>query len=280
MMARYNIQSLIKIGEQALIKANEPITGAKYLMMDLFDLSHTDIYLSTRMLDEQEKAQYLAAIDRLAAHVPLAHITGYQIFYERKFLVSKDVLIPRPETEELVELVLSKVHHNSNIVDVGTGSGAIAITLSKERSQHIYATDISYNALQMAARNAEILEADVTFFQGDCLQPLIDARLKVDCLVSNPPYIAADEMHLMNETALHDPHIALFAEDDGLFIYKKIINTMHHILNDHALIAFEIGHLQGDVITTYIKQLYPHLKPNIVKDINGLDRIVWFEWCE
>ncbi|WP_414042284.1 peptide chain release factor N(5)-glutamine methyltransferase [Macrococcus sp. EM39E] len=281
MMAYYNIQDLIKQGEWVLSQHDESVIGAKYLMMDLFDLSHMDILIGEQTLTEDERSLYLSGITQLSKHIPLAHLTGFQMFYDRKFIVTPDVLVPRNETEELVQLVIEKWHHRTSFVDIGTGSGAIAVSLAIELSEvDAYAVDISKKALLVARKNAVSLNANVTFLEGDLLKPLIDNKIKVDCLVSNPPYIAASELKLMNESALHDPHIALFAEDNGLALYKRMLDDLVHILNPNALVVFEIGHAQGEAIKQYVAQLYPHITPKIVQDINGLDRIVWFEWCE
>ncbi|WP_414055429.1 peptide chain release factor N(5)-glutamine methyltransferase [Macrococcus equi] len=280
MMACYKIGDLIKQGEKALAECFEPIIGAKFLMMDLFDLTQMDVLINQRLLSEDERVRYLSGIEQLSRHVPLAHITGFQLFYERKFMVTPDVLVPRNETEELVQLVIDKFQQRTSFVDIGTGSGAIAVTLALELSALAYAVDISPDALRIARRNADALQADVTFFEGDLLTPLIAQGIKVDCLVSNPPYIAQSERPLMNDSALHDPAIALFAEDEGLALYKRMIDSMQHILNSHALVAFEIGHAQGETLCAYINHHYPHLSPQIVQDINGLDRILWLEWCE
>ncbi|MCE4957583.1 peptide chain release factor N(5)-glutamine methyltransferase [Macrococcoides caseolyticum] len=280
-MAHYNIQALIKQGESILKQACEPIIGARYLMMDLFNLNQMDILLGDRTLSEEEKVIYASGIKRLSEHVPLAHITGFQMFYDNKFIVTPDVLVPRNETEELVSLVRNRFGERKSFVDIGTGSGAIAVTLSLELPEaKAYAVDISQAALDVAKHNAHQLKADVTFFKGDLFSPLIKHQIKVDCLVSNPPYIAESERSLMNKAALHDPFIALFAEDNGLALYKKMIAHLPGILNPHALVAFEIGHAQGEVISNYIQQHYPNLTPQVVKDMNGLDRILWFEWCE
>ncbi|TDM39028.1 peptide chain release factor N(5)-glutamine methyltransferase [Macrococcoides goetzii] len=281
MMAYYNVQQLIKQAEAVLSQNDEPVISARYLMMDLFDLSQMDILMDNKQLTEAERMHYLTGIEQLAHHIPLAHITGFQMFYDRKFKVTQDVLVPRNETEELVQLIIEKWSNRQSFVDIGTGSGAIAITLALELSEiKAYAIDISSEALNIARNNAASLNANIIFLEGDLLEPLITDGIRVDCLVSNPPYIAQSELELMNESALHDPHIALFAEDNGLALYKRMIERMPEILNPAALVAFEIGHAQGAAISEYVLQLYPHITPQVVQDINGLDRIVWFEWCE
>lgn len=280
-MAYYKLRESLREAERILIQHNEPVIGAKFLLKDLFDISEMDILLETRALTEAEYADYMTGVKQLSRHIPLAHITGFQMFYDRKFLVTPDVLVPRNETEELVELVIQRFGNRQSFVDIGTGSGAIAVTLALAlENVTSYAVDISSDALQIACHNARELSADVQFFCGDLLQPLIDDDIKVDCLVSNPPYIAESERDLMNESALHDPHIALFADDEGLALYKQMIRDLPKVMNNHGLVAFEIGHAQGAALTRFIKACYPDAQPEIVQDINGLDRIIWFEWCE
>lgn len=206
--------------------------------------------------------------------IPIQHITGVESFYGREFFVNKNVLIPRPETEELIEHILQTSDDSEpvKIVDVGTGSGIIAITLALElpRSQ-VCATDISYAALEVAKRNAGKLGASVTFMQGDFLQPIIEDSVNPDVIVSNPPYIAeTDEPSLTDTVKKFDPHLALFAEDNGLAAYNKII---HSIPTGVKRVIFEIGYQQGRAVTQLIKARYPQAAVVVMKDINGHDRI-------
>ncbi|QYA32672.1 peptide chain release factor N(5)-glutamine methyltransferase [Macrococcus psychrotolerans] len=279
MMAYSNLRNLIKEGEVALINAQEPAIGATFLMMDLFALSRTDIMLGERQLSDEECAQYKEGIARLVRHEPLAHITGFQMFYDRKFMVDERVLVPRPETEELVALALAHVSQSDVVADIGTGSGAIAATVQLESGCTMYASDISRKALQVALHNIALLDARVTCFEGDLLQPIIERGIKLDALLSNPPYISRDEVTEMNLTALFDPELALFAEDAGLVLYKRMIKSLPEVMNQGAFIAFEIGYRQADALTHYIHEHFSHLHVNIHKDINGNDRVLWFKWC-
>lgn len=206
--------------------------------------------------------------------IPIQHITGVEVFYGREFLVNKHVLIPRPETEELIEHILQHARDNpQTIVDVGTGSGIIAITLALE-SPHakVYATDISSTALKVARQNANKLGANVTFLQGDFLQPIIENGITPDLIVSNPPYIAeTDEPTLMDTVKGFDPHLALFADDNGLAAYKQIVHSMPVGVNK---IVFEIGSKQGQAVSEMLTNKYPEATIVVIKDINGHDRIV------
>lgn len=206
--------------------------------------------------------------------IPIQHITGVESFYGREFYVNKDVLIPRPETEELIEHILQTTHDKAQaIIDVGTGSGIIAVTLALELPHaQIYATDISAQALRTAKRNAEKLKANVIFLQGDFLQPIVEQSIEPDMIVSNPPYIAnSDEPTLPDTVKNYDPHLALFAEDNGLAAYKKIIHSIPSSVNK---LVFEIGHEQGQVVQILVSDKYPEADVTVIKDINGHDRIV------
>lgn len=212
--------------------------------------------------------------------VPLQHLTGYEYFYGRRFTVDGHVLIPRPETEELVQHVIQNdVDFRKKplrIVDVGTGSGVIAITLKLEWSDaEVFATDISEEALQVAKKNAAEWNADVAFLQGNFLEPLIEREMVVDILVSNPPYIAETERNVLSDTVKnYDPELALFAGDDGLSAYKEIIRQAKRVVRPGGLIAFEIGHEQGNAVKKLLMETFPYSDVDILQDINKKDRIV------
>jgi release factor glutamine methyltransferase len=218
--------------------------------------------------------------------IPLQHLMGTAEFYGRNFLVNGNVLVPRMETEELVQHVISEVEKTKQamgnadssltIVDVGTGSGIIAISLKLElEGAHIFATDISTEALKIAKQNAQQLNADITFLQGDFLNPFMKQNIKADVIVSNPPYIARKEKTLLADTVKDfDPEIALFADENGLLAYRKIIEQAKSAIKENGLLVFEIGHEQGEAVEQLIKQVYPHSTIKIIKDINGKDRIV------
>ena len=226
------------------------------------------------MLDEQ--------LSRALAGEPVQYITGEEVFYDRVFSVSEAVLIPRPETEELVEHVLSvlkKFPDDARVVDVGTGSGAIAITLKKEQpTLRVFASDISVEALAVAEKNAQTLAAEITFVQGDLLQPLIDSGEKFDVVVSNPPYIAYSETDVMDVSVIeYEPHLALFAENDGLALYQRLIQQLPSCLKKGGVAAFEIGYHQGEAIKSALTEAYPQAKIAVVKDLSGNDRVVLME---
>ena len=195
--------------------------------------------------------------------------------------MNEDVLIPRYETEELVENILYRIDDYFNdykeihLCDVGTGSGAIAITLALEEPRlKVIATDISKEALVVAQDNAKTLGANVEFRNGDMLQPLLDTHEKVDIFVSNPPYIPNDQ-DIEAMVKDNEPHVALFGGNDGLYFYRKIFKEVKPLLNDKALLAFEMGFDQRELMETAIKEFFGDYPFEIIKDINGKDRMLF-----
>ncbi|MCM3760072.1 peptide chain release factor N(5)-glutamine methyltransferase [Alkalihalobacillus oceani] len=220
----------------------------------------------------------------LARHVegiPVQHLIGYEEFYGRRFTVNSDVLIPRPETEELVQTVLGLkasyfADRRVTVADIGTGSGAIAITLAMEDPKlNLYAVDISEAALTVAKKNATELGASVSFLHGDLLEPLFERELRMDIVVSNPPYIPlAEEEELAVHVKEHEPHLALFGGDDGLVLYRRMVSRLPAVVKDEAIIAFEVGVGQAEAVREMLQQAFPIAETEIRRDINGKERIV------
>ncbi|MBU9710360.1 peptide chain release factor N(5)-glutamine methyltransferase [Bacillus tamaricis] len=235
--------------------------------------------LEEELVDKFQKDVHLAA-----KGTPVQHITGEETFYGRTFLVSSDVLIPRPETEELIEAVLARlplIHNSSNgipvkIVDVGTGSGIIAVTLALELSDSIVtATDISPEALSVAKQNAKRLHAEVTFLKGDLLEPLTSIGEKGSIVISNPPYIPEGDRAVMKANVVdHEPSLALFAGEDGLNIYRRLVKQIPKFLLKPGMIALEIGHGQGEAVKKLIVEQFNGATVEILDDINGKERMV------
>lgn len=280
-MDSYKLSDVLAYGMKTLKENNQPEIGARFLLMDLFSLSQIDLVMNEKKLSKSEWYLYESGIKRLCQNEPLSHIVGWQYFYGERFKVTPETLTPRPETEHLIDVVKSHLKRGDIVADIGTGTGIIAIILSKLEEVTMYAVDISECALCVANENANTHHANVTFLQGDLLQPLIEQQIKLDVLVSNPPYIAESERHLMNAQALQfDPHIALFAEDEGLALYKRMVVDLKYVMKPDGIVAFEIGHAQSEALTTFIHQHYPNIKVNVEQDINQLDRVLWFRWCE
>ncbi|MFD1861865.1 peptide chain release factor N(5)-glutamine methyltransferase [Planococcus chinensis] len=219
-------------------------------------------------------------IEEHAAGVPIQHLTGIEEFYGRTFSVNRDVLIPRPETEELIEETLQLAakyfpDQKPSIADIGTGSGVIAITMKCEMpGAAVTATDISAQALETAKANAARFGADIDFKLGDLAEPLQDR--KWDIVLSNPPYIAHREADSLSDTVRDfEPHQALFAEKDGLALYEKMARQLPDILNKPGIIGFEIGHEQGKAVETLLREAFPQAKVYVKKDINRNDRMVF-----
>ena len=216
------------------------------------------------------------AIKRLENGEPVQYIVGNVDFYGYILNVNKDVLIPRRETEELVEEVIkrSKLFNNPTIIDIGTGSGAIAISLLKELNCQVYASDISNKALMVAKENAIKNNANITFLQGDMLKPFIDNKIKVDIIVSNPPYIKENE-EIEDIVKNNEPNIALYAKNNGLEFYESILKDANRVLKEKYLIAFEIGKTQGNDIKLLAHKYLGNVKVEIKKDLSLNDRFIF-----
>lgn len=216
------------------------------------------------------------AIKRLETGEPVQYIVGNVDFYGYELDVNKNVLIPRRETEELVEEVIkrSQAFVDPVISDIGTGSGAIAISLSKELNKHVYASDISSKALCVAKHNALKNKANITFLEGDMLKPFIEKDIKVDIIVSNPPYIKEDE-EIEDIVKNNEPHLALYAKNKGLEFYESILKDAKYVLNDKFLIAFEMGCEQANDIKELAKKYLGDVKVEIKKDLSSKDRMLF-----
>lgn len=276
------LRELIRQSEAMLDEKDKDCNVAKVLFYHLAQKEPHELYL---MMDEEVDDDIYEAfqqgMSRYMNGEPIQYINGQETFFSRDFIVNENVLIPRYETEELVENILYRIddyfedYTIIDLCDVGTGSGAIAISLALEEEKlRVCATDISEEALSVAKENAQRLGAQVTFYQGDMLQPLIDHHKKVDIFVSNPPYIPVDQNidHVVKD---NEPHVALFGGEDGLYFYRLIFKNVKRVLKDRALLAFEMGFDQRELMEEALNQYFPNTPYEIIKDINGKDRMLF-----
>lgn len=215
-------------------------------------------------------------IKRLNSGEPVQYIVGNVDFYGYKINVNKNVLIPRFETEELVfktiNLIKKNLNENIKVLDIGTGSGCISIALKKEiPGLDITAVDISEDALVVAKNNALENNCKINFIKSDLFNNIDD---KYDLIISNPPYISYDEQ-IMDIVKKNEPHLALYAKNNGLYFYEEIIKNSSNYLNDKNIIAFEIGYLQANEIKKMSHKYYPNANIIIEKDMQEKDRFVF-----
>ena len=216
-----------------------------------------------------------SALERLEQGEPIQYIVGNVDFYHSNFKITKDVLIPRFETEELVDKTINYIKmylkEPLNIVDLGTGSGCISISIKKEIDCNMDAVDISKQALKIARKNAKENNVDINFYCGSFLEPL---DKKYDVIISNPPYISYDE-EIMDVVKNNEPALALYADNNGLACYEEILKNVSKYLNDKSIIAFEIGYNQGNTIKSIVQNYLPNARISIEKDLQGKDRFIF-----
>ena len=251
---------------------------AKFLLMYMLDETTEQFSnkLSEELSVEQENRYFDLINKNINEDIPLSHLVGFDYFYDRKFKVTKDVLSPRMETEELIYKVLEYIKKSKKdsfrILDLCTGSGIIAITLKKEiveKYTEIVASDISEKALSIAIENANNNNANITFIKSDLFDNISG---KFDLIISNPPYISyKDKITIKDSVLNYDPHLALFAEEDGIYFYRKIIENAVHYLSKDGVIFFEIGYDQKEKIFELGKN--NNFITTVYKDINDRDRI-------
>ena len=276
------VKQLINEAESKLDAEYKDVNVAKVLFYHLANKEPHELYLMyDEEVDPELEAKFLAGMEEYYQGRPIQYIKGVETFFGRDFKVNEDVLIPRYETEELVENILYHIddyfsdYQTIDLCDVGTGSGAIAISLALEEPQtNVYASDISSKAIEVAKENAANLGANVNFMVGDLLEPLLEKEIKVDIFVSNPPYIPNNqEIEAMVKD--NEPHVALFGGNDGLYFYRRIFKEVKPLLKDRALLAFEMGFDQRELMEEALQTYFPDDRHEIIKDINGKDRMLF-----
>ena len=269
------LAQIFKDFEEKLIVQGEEAESLSFVYRSLKNLSFTDLVFALQQEVTEEEKQFVEEIfKKLAAHIPAQYIIGHAEFFGMQLKVDERVLIPRPETEELVELILTEnPEKNLKVLDIGTGSGAIALALAKNRPYwSVTAVDISQDALELATENANAQNLNLSFIKSDCFSEISS---KYDIIVSNPPYISREDQEEVGLNVLHsEPHLALFADEDGLAIYRRIAEDSKDYLNDGGKIYLEIGYKQGQSVPDLFRKNFPEKRVRTLKDQFGQDRMV------
>ena len=269
------LAQIFKDFEEKLIVQGEEAESLSFVYRSLKNLSFTDFIFALQQEVTEEEKQFVEEIyKKLVAHIPAQYIIGHAEFFGMKLKVDERVLIPRPETEELVDLILTEnPEKNLKVLDIGTGSGAIALALAKNRPDwSVTAADISQDALDLSLENANAQNLNLSFIKSDCFSEI---SAKYDIIVSNPPYISREDQEEVGLNVLHsEPHLALFADEDGLAIYRRIAESSKDYLNDGGKIYLEIGYKQGQSVPALFTENFPEKRVRTLKDQFGQDRMV------
>lgn len=269
------LAQMFKDFEEKLIAQGEEAESLSFVYRSLKNLSFTDFVFALQQEVTDEEKQFVEEIyKKLAAHIPAQYLIGHAEFFGMQLKVDERVLIPRPETEDLVELILAEnPKENLKVLDIGTGSGAIALALAKNRPDWtITASDISQDALDLAMENVNNQGLTLFFIKSNCFSEISS---KYDIIVSNPPYISRVDEAEVGLNVLHsEPHLALFADEDGLAIYRRIAEESKDYLNDGGKIYLEIGYKQGQSVPALFKENFPEKRIRTLKDQFGQDRMV------
>lgn len=272
-MDRITLEIALSLGVETLKEAyiEEAKLDAWYLLEYYFKVNRADYLIhSDREITTLQLEEYSALIHKRANNIPLQYITGEQEFMGLKFVVSPDVLIPRQDTEVLVEEVM-KVAGNKEVLDLCTGSSCIITSLAKLcRLKRAVGTDISSSALEIAKENIKNHQVDITLLHGDLFESV---KGTFDIIVSNPPYIPTKDIEeLMPEVKHHEPYMALDGKEDGLYYYRRIVKESKNYLNSGGMLFFEIGYDQGPALTELLQDS-GYTDICIIKDLAGLNRV-------
>ena len=259
---------------------------AELLLGHILNKSRLQLYMDfEQVVSKEHLAQYRELIKKRIERVPVAYLTNHKEFMSLSFYVDESVLIPRPETEVLVENVLKMESDDFTVLDLGTGSGAIVITLATKRVDWKFiATDISTEAVVVAEKNAQRHRAAerITFLQGNLFEPLQvkhpdeggDESMKFDCIVSNPPYIPSGEiLTLMPEVRDYEPRIAIDGGTAGLDFIERLVAESPRFLKENGQLVFEFGYQQGEAVRNLIQSNPQYTDCNIIKDYAGIERV-------
>lgn len=272
---RKNFRQVYSDIKQKLFDAGiEEAREADYLICDTIGIDRTELFFKDSF-SKEELSKINKVLKVRLNHKPLCKILNKRCFYGRDFFVNESVLSPRQETEILTNMVIDFVEQFSKpvkVLDLCTGSGAIAVTLALETKAKITASDKSKKALNVAQKNAEKFGAKVQFIQSDMFKNLNDCGL-FDIIVSNPPYIATKELEMLDEEVKkYDPMMALDGGDDGLVFYKQIARKAPEFLKDGGMLYLEIGYDQAESVKALLSRYFTDIQ--VIKDYNNLDRII------
>jgi release factor glutamine methyltransferase len=282
-MTRPDIQSLLSTAQQQLSAISDSaLLDAEVLLCHCLGKPRTHLRAWPEKQPETEQIDaFFQALQLRLTGVPVAYITGKREFWSRDFTVSPDVLIPRPDTELLVELCLnlSPAHQTGHIIDLGTGSGIIAITLATELPHcSITATDISSDALSIARKNAEFYRLNnITFLESNWFEQVTTGNFNL--VISNPPYIAADDPHLQQGDVRHEPHSALIAPDHGLADIKQLASQARHHLCKHGHLLIEHGYNQQAQVQAIFRH-YNYQDICTYNDLGNNPRVTIGRWTQ
>lgn len=260
-----------------------PLLDAQVLLCHVLEVERLYLIINKdRALTNKETFEYNEMIEKRLDGMPVQYIIRNQEFMGLDFYVEEGVLVPRPDTEILIEKILDSIDLDGkyNIVDIGTGSGAITVSLAKFiKNAHVYSIDISMKALNIARKNAHThgVTSKISFLNGSLFEPLenIDIKGNVDVLVSNPPYIPSEEIRkLQIEVAKYEPRIALDGGVDGLDFYRKIVDNGPEYLRSGGILALEVGHDQARKVADLMKEKNRYVEIQITKDLAGIERVV------
>ena len=277
-------RELINNAKKNIDKVNLEHRAAYEFLMDILNCDRAKLILIEN--DEVSDDVLDKFTDMLSQYIfdykPIEYVLGYTYFCGNKIYVDENTLIPRHETEEVVEAAIEVInkHGYKNVLDLASGSGAISISVKNVLpSVDIVGSDISLGALKVAKRNANSVGVNVDYVESDILDHFINHNMKFDMIISNPPYVSFD-YELPNEIIAHEPKIALYAKEDGMYVYRKILEDSSLVLNKGGSIVFEIGYDQGEKIQNLAKDILKNYTIEVRKDISNNDRIVIIEFNE
>ncbi len=243
------------------------------VLQNLTGMSRAALAISDPVVSAEDHAQWEKVLERLLAHEPVQYVLGEAWFFSRRFSVNPNVLIPRPETEELVQWIIDQARDSDTMLDIGTGSGCIAITLALETRAMVTALDVSAASLDVARQNAVDLGAKVNFLQADILKH--EPEGKFDVIVSNPPYVRVmEKVEIKPNVLRHEPHLALFvSDDDALLFYRRITSLAMECLKPGGWLYFEINQYLGPETVALMKAM-GFADVQLRQDLLGNDRMV------